>query len=250
LLFLIARRRIYIENVPMRCCLLLLVALVPLCAQQLDLESYLRVLRVAPGSSIESKVKALDALGITLSQRGLRELAAQAAQPTAPSFSAPTYGVPQLRSQDGQGKYLGNLNSNRFDPGSVWNFFGSYGSPYSPDSVNNPYGQYGSPYSPYSATNPYATRAPAIVTPEGKYLGKFGANKYDPDSISNPFGRFGSPYSPDSVNNFFGLYGSPYSPFSIRNPYAPALPSLPGRPSLPSLPTLPLLPTLPSLPRR
>jgi len=227
--------------------LLLLVALMPVCGQQLDLDSYLRVLRAAPGSSIESKVKALDALGITLSQRGLRELASPADQPTSPSYSPPTYGAPQLRSSDGQGKYLGNLNSNRFDPGSVSNSFGPHGSPYSPDSVNNPYGPYGSQYSPYSAMNPYATQAPAIVTPEGKYLGKFSTNRYDPDSISNPFGRYGSPYSPHSVNNPFGLYGSPYSPFSIRNPYAPALPSLP---SLPTLPTPPTLPNLPSLPRR
>ena len=53
------------------------------------------------------------------------------------------------------GKYLGNLNSNRYDPNSVANPYGRYGNPYSPDSVNNPYGQYGSRYSPDSARNPY-----------------------------------------------------------------------------------------------
>lgn len=90
--------------------------------------------------------------------------------------------------------------------------------------MNNPYGPYGSPYSPYSARNPYATEAPAIVTPDGKYLGKFSANRYDPDSVSNPFGRYGSPFSPDSINNPFGPYGSPFSPSSARNPYAPATP--------------------------
>ena len=55
------------------------------------------------------------------------------------------------------GKYLGNLNSNQYDPNSVSNPYGRYGSQYSPDSINNPYGQYGSPYSPNSPNNPYAT---------------------------------------------------------------------------------------------
>jgi hypothetical protein len=54
-------------------------------------------------------------------------------------------------------KYLGNLNQNQFDPNSVNNPFGRYGSPYSPDSVRNPFGQYGSPYSPYSPTNPFTS---------------------------------------------------------------------------------------------
>ena len=62
---------------------------------------------------------------------------------------------PYLVSPDGQ--YVGNLNSNQYDPNSVANPYGQYGSPYSPNSINNPYGQYGSPYSPYSANNPYAT---------------------------------------------------------------------------------------------
>jgi len=65
---------------------------------------------------------------------------------------------PQLRGADG--KYLGRVNKNRYDPDSISNPYGRYGSKYSPDSVNNPYGKYGSPYSPYSATNPYAIEAP------------------------------------------------------------------------------------------
>jgi hypothetical protein len=54
------------------------------------------------------------------------------------------------------GRYLGNVNSNPYDPNSISNPYGQYGSPYSPDSINNPYGQYGSPYSPNSVNNPYA----------------------------------------------------------------------------------------------
>ena len=62
-------------------------------------------------------------------------------------------GSPQIYSQDG--RYLGNLNANRYDPNSVANPYGRYGSRYSPDSINNPYGRYGSRYSPDSANNPY-----------------------------------------------------------------------------------------------
>lgn len=68
------------------------------------------------------------------------------------------------------GTYLGNLNSNRYDPNSVANPYGQYGSPYSSNSINNPYGQYGSPYSPNSARNPYATQGPIIIAPSGSGL--------------------------------------------------------------------------------
>jgi hypothetical protein len=70
------------------------------------------------------------------------------------------------------GKYLGNLNSNKYDPDSTSNPYGQYGSRYSPDSVNNPYSQYGSRYSADSPNNPYATNAPAIVSPESPGLGR------------------------------------------------------------------------------
>ena len=61
------------------------------------------------------------------------------------------------------GKYLGNLNNNRYDPNSVANPLGKYGSKYSPDSINNRFGTYGSPYSSHSPNNPYATQAPIII---------------------------------------------------------------------------------------
>lgn len=68
---------------------------------------------------------------------------------------------PRIVSPDGH--YLGRLNTNRFDPNSVANPFGRYGSRFSPDSVNNPFGKYGSPFSPYSATNPYASHPPFLI---------------------------------------------------------------------------------------
>ncbi len=62
----------------------------------------------------------------------------------------------------GDGKYLGNLSANPYDPNSTSNPYGEYGSEYAPDSINNPYGQYGSKYSNDSPNNPYATSAPSI----------------------------------------------------------------------------------------
>lgn len=69
------------------------------------------------------------------------------------------------------GKYLGNLSTNKYDPDSVSNEYGRYGSKYSPDSINNEYGRYGSRYSNDSANNPYATNPPAIIAPRGRYDG-------------------------------------------------------------------------------
>jgi len=55
---------------------------------------------------------------------------------------------------DSQGNYHGNLNSNQFDPNSVANPYGRYGSRFSPDSINNPFGA-GSRFSPDSPDNPF-----------------------------------------------------------------------------------------------
>ncbi len=127
--------------------------------------------------------------------------------------------VPAVVGQDG--KYLGNLSANSYDPNSVNNPYGQYGSPYAADSVKNPYGRYGSPYSLESSRNPYSTQPPKIVDPcTGKYLGRLSGNRYAPDSTSNPYGQYGSPHSADSINNPYGVYGSPYSSSSARNPFA------------------------------
>ena len=102
-----------------------------------------------------------------------------------------------------------------------------------------------------------ATGGPGAVTPHGRYLGRFKANRLDPESVANPVGRYGSSRSPDSINNPAGSaargrygrgpriiapdgtylgrlnlnrfdpesvtnpdspYGSPRSPISINNP--------------------------------
>jgi hypothetical protein len=70
----------------------------------------------------------------------------------------------KIYAQDGT--YLGRLNSNRYDPESVSNPYGTYGSPYSSTSINNPYSSYGSPYSSEAATNPYTSTPPIVVYEE------------------------------------------------------------------------------------
>jgi len=62
---------------------------------------------------------------------------------------------PIVVSRDG--KYLGNLSSN----------------PYDPNSIAYPYGRYGSPYSNQSANNPYATEAPIVIAPRPSYTGGY-----------------------------------------------------------------------------
>lgn len=68
-----------------------------------------------------------------------------------------------IYAQDGT--FLGRLNANRYDPNSVANPYGRFGSPYSPRSINNPYGTYGSPYSSLSPNNPYTRTPPIVVYP-------------------------------------------------------------------------------------
>ncbi len=69
----------------------------------------------------------------------------------------------QIYAQDGT--YLGRLNANRYDPESVANPYGYYGSRYSSTSINNPYSTYGSRYSPLSPNNPYTATPPVVVYP-------------------------------------------------------------------------------------
>lgn len=91
--------------------------------------------------------------------------------PVSINYTLPSGSSPILIGEDG--KYLGKLNSNIYDPESVSNPYGRYGSPYSPDSINNPYGKYGSPYSPYSVTNPYTSMAPKIYAPASSNTNSF-----------------------------------------------------------------------------
>lgn len=66
------------------------------------------------------------------------------------------YATKAPKLYDSEGNYRGRLSSNPYDPDSVSNPYGKYGSKYSPDSINNPYGA-GSKYQKDSPFNEYGT---------------------------------------------------------------------------------------------
>jgi hypothetical protein len=55
---------------------------------------------------------------------------------------------------DNEGNYRGKLSANPYDPDSISNPYGRYGSQYSPDSIDNPFGA-GSEFRYDSPNNPY-----------------------------------------------------------------------------------------------
>jgi len=74
--------------------------------------------------------------------------------------------------------YLGCLSCNEYASDSVYNSFGSNGSPYSAQSIWNHFSEYGSSYSMYSACNPYASDPPVIVNQNGAFYGRLTLNEY------------------------------------------------------------------------
>jgi hypothetical protein len=84
------------------------------------------------------------------------------------------------------GKFLGNINTNRFDSNSLTNQFSDYGSKYNSASIFNQYGEYGSPYGANSPFNRYGQ--PVRIIKDGKVLGEMTKNTYyqnriDPDDF-------------------------------------------------------------------
>lgn len=118
-------------------------------------------------------------------------------------------------------EYIGQYSINPLFTNSLSNQLGA-GSSFNPNSINNSYGRYGSEYSNESAMNPYATNAPKLYDSEGNYRGRLSTNQFDPDSISNEFGRYGSEFSSDSINNEFGA-GNQFNPDSPANPFGRGL---------------------------
>ena len=66
-----------------------------------------------------------------------------------------------ILSSDGQ--FLGKLSLNRYDPDSISNNYGLYGSRFSATSIKNRYSTYGSPYSSLSPFNAYTTTPPSYI---------------------------------------------------------------------------------------
>ena len=108
------------------------------------------------------------------------------------------------------GTYLGKVSSNQYDPESISNPYGKYGSKYSSTSINNPYSKYGSEYSSQSSNNEYTTSAPKMYGSDyngTEYLGKLSKNRYNSESSSNEYGTYGSEYSNKSINNPYSKWG-------------------------------------------
>ncbi|HKE24953.1 MAG TPA: hypothetical protein VKB88_21475 [Bryobacteraceae bacterium] len=85
------------------------------------------------------------------------------------------------------GRYLGQYNLNQFDPNSIFNQFGRYGSQFSPDSINNQFGRYGSEFMPNSARNPFTMTPPTLYNwslPMGQ--APLTTNPYLPFGIQPP----------------------------------------------------------------
>ena len=110
---------------------------------------------------------------------------------TIPNYNVPDYNTsgeintfdyPELYSNDGK-TYLGKLTTNEFDAKSIFNEYGTYGSPYSSKSIWNEYGKYGSKYSNESAFNEYATNPPIIIF-GGEIIGYVTTNDNIENSIS------------------------------------------------------------------
>ena len=80
----------------------------------------------------------------------------------------------------GQGHetFLGCFSCSSYESDSVFNSYGSHGSPYAVNSIFNQYGRFGSPYSPYSACNPYAADPPVFVDENGSFYGRLTLNIY------------------------------------------------------------------------
>jgi hypothetical protein len=87
------------------------------------------------------------------------------------------------------GTYLGCVTCSTYSSESIFNPYGSYGSPYSFTSVNNQYGPYGSPYSATSACNLYTVSPPSIFDEAGCYYGRLSINQYVSGSVCSIFGN-------------------------------------------------------------
>jgi hypothetical protein len=111
----------------------------------------------APAYSSPPVITANPYLGTPLSQYDAR------VNQYSPNGAQNPYTTSGGKIYGSDGTYLGKLNANPYDPESVANPYGKYGSKYSPTSINNPYSAYGSKYSTQSARNPYATTPPRVI---------------------------------------------------------------------------------------
>jgi hypothetical protein len=91
---------------------------------------------------------------------------------TLPCYSTaplPTGGVigSVLVADDGQ--YLGLISCNGYDADSIFNSFGTYGSPFSSRSIWNEFGRYGGEFGRYSPFNRF-TSTPPYIFANGRFV--------------------------------------------------------------------------------
>lgn len=82
--------------------------------------------------------------------------------------------------------FLGCLTCGSYDPDSVYNEYGLYGSRYGVASIFNDFGQFGSRHSPYSPCNRFGSQPPVVVDNEGRFYGYLTVKSYHPDRIDHP----------------------------------------------------------------
>lgn len=101
--------------------------------------------------------------------------------------SALAYAAPALHLMGGanQDVYLGCYNCNRFDSNSIWNEFGTYGSPFGSNSIWNQVGTYGSTVSNNSPWNTVANKPPVLVDASGNFYGYLTVNTVMPQRANS-----------------------------------------------------------------
>lgn len=77
-------------------------------------------------------------------------------------LSTPVYAGTLYSVWATNGQFLGTINANPFDPNSLCNAFGNYGSRFSQTSVWNQFSNYGSNFATYSAFNNFTSTPPII----------------------------------------------------------------------------------------
>jgi len=90
-------------------------------------------------------------------------------------------GTAIIRAQDGQ--FLGLISSDPYEPNSIMNKYGTYGSEYSATSIFNAYSSYGGAYSLQSAFNNLASTPPVIIK-NGRAVAYLTTNPYLKPSIN------------------------------------------------------------------
>lgn len=109
----------------------------------------------------------------------------------------------------GDGQVLGLLSSDQFNPDSITNPYGIYGSSYGVYSICNQSGIYGSPYGVYSPYNPHCINPPVIgyqgqavvMVTRNNYAVTNGLPIIDPDFLLDVYAQLASFNTPhDRIN--------------------------------------------------